>query len=1341
MTPGGRSGDIMHLSEPVVGTGDVTEVEDILCINRSISAQQTVIKQMSDEDDNLPVLLDGLGTSLRGRFERTRDLSDINEAISAYQRAIYISPDDDDDAKLAHLFNNLALSFQRRFESTGDIRDLHEAVSAQEEAVDLTSGVSYTLAIELLLNNLGNTLEIHFHQTGDISAIDEALAGLTFRGYVDLKPDLKGHVHLPPYLKNLENILPTRFGRKKEAETTITSGSDNIRDSPAPVSSMSDFVPPPRAEGFIASGEVDVQDLPSGDDKLVSLINHSISTQPKSIRLSVKDDANLHAPFVDVGTSLGKRFDWTGDLSGLNEAVSSQQTAIYLARNNSAEMARQLNELALLLQNRFENAGDIRDLNEAILAQEEAINLTLEDDAVTLGRLLTNLGNSLETRFDRTGVLSDINRAILLQRRSISLTPEGHLPLPGRLNNLANCLAHRFERLGDLTDINQSISALKRAVELTPSGHDDLHRWLNNLGASLESRFDYTGDLSDYNEAILAHRRAVQITPDGHENLPCYLNNLGISYNGRFQRSGELFDVNEAISAQQRAVNLTLDGNVNLPGYLNSLGHSLRRRFVRVGDLSDINEAIAMQKHAVEITPDGHADMARWLNGLGISLEVRFGRTKNPLDLNEAIAAQRKTIDLTPDGHVDVPLWLNTLGTSLHMRFISTGDLADIDEAIAMQRRSIALTPDGHGEMPGRLHNLASFLGRRYERKKERVDIDEGIAAQQKAVDLTPEGHASMAGRLNSLGHLFYLKRDHKSAVTTYQLAATQVTASPLDRFEAARAWASTRQTFHQPPSLEAYSAAVDSLSQVAGMGQTIQQRHENLINVSKFSTRAAAAAFYAGRLESALELLEHGRSLVWNQLNNLRTPLDDLRLHDPAIADDILRVSEGLEQAGSRAGPASVGGATRTSQNESLQNEVVTHNKLAQEWDQLLAKVRNIPQFKDFLRPAKAADLLQRLPKTGAVVIINADEYRCDALILTADAAPVHVAFEPFTCRQASDLRSRLGAFLSSQGVRTRKAEFEQNSRGMRYASDSHSSVLQDILRELWTGVVKPVLEGLELLRPPSNPVRIWWCATGPLAFLPIHAAGIYGQKKRVYGSVLSDYAISSYTPTLSALLERVNNPRQINQGNNGLLMISQVNTPDLPQIPGTKREVEAIQERLNKGDLKALWLDGSSATVNRVTEEMESHSCVHLACHAIQDIREPLRSGFFLHDRRLELSEIIKKRLPAADLAFLSACQTSTGDEKLSEEAVHLAAGMLAAGYQGVIATMWSIQDKYGPRMAQDIYGQLLGLSVTGEGKGLDSSNAALALHHTARRIRDELGDSEASLLVWVPYVHLGL
>ena len=150
-----------------------------------------------------------------------------------------------------------------------------------------------------------------------------------------------------------------------------------------------------------------------------------------------------------------------------------------------------------------------------------------------------------------------------------------------------------------------------------------------------------------------------------------------------------------------------------------------------------------------------------------------------------------------------------------------------------------------------------------------------------------------------------------------------------------------------------------------------------------------------------------------------------------------------------------------------------------------------------------------------------------------------------------------------------------------------------------------------------------------------------------------------------------------------------------------------------------------------------METHSCIHFACHAQQNTQEPMKSGFMLHDGGLELSEITRKQFVGADLAYLSACQTSTGDEKLSEEAVHLAAGMLAAGYCSVVATMWSISDKHGPQVAEDFYARLISQDLK-QSRGLDTHDAARALHYSTQKLRKKLGDSA---LDWIPYVHFGL
>ncbi|KAF6745845.1 CHAT domain-containing protein, partial [Ephemerocybe angulata] len=149
---------------------------------------------------------------------------------------------------------------------------------------------------------------------------------------------------------------------------------------------------------------------------------------------------------------------------------------------------------------------------------------------------------------------------------------------------------------------------------------------------------------------------------------------------------------------------------------------------------------------------------------------------------------------------------------------------------------------------------------------------------------------------------------------------------------------------------------------------------------------------------------------------------------------------------------------------------------------------------------------------------------------------------------------------------------------------------------------------------------------------------------------------------------------------------------------------------------------------------------SIVHLACHGSQHAEDPLKSRFLFHDGALELGSIVQRSLKNADLAFLSACQTSTGVDKLPDEAVHLAAGMLAAGYQRVVATMWSIGDRDAPAVATDFYQYLLGHWLSSQA-GLNGRFSAHALHHATKQLRLRLADnSDQSLLTWIPYVHFG-
>jgi len=83
-----------------------------------------------------------------------------------------------------------------------------------------------------------------------------------------------------------------------------------------------------------------------------------------------------------------------------------------------------------------------------------------------------------------------------------------------------------------------------------------------------------------------------------------------------------------------------------------------------------------------------------------------------------------------------------------------------------------------------------------------------------------------------------------------------------------------------------------------------------------------------------------------------------------------------------------------------------VGHIKLVKEWDRLLVTIRNISGFEDFLRPKMCADIMRGLPDEGAIVIINIDNDRCDALALMAGAdEPMHILLPQFSYKEAERL------------------------------------------------------------------------------------------------------------------------------------------------------------------------------------------------------------------------------------------------------------------------------------------------------------------------------------------------
>lgn len=98
----------------------------------------------------------------------------------------------------------------------------------------------------------------------------------------------------------------------------------------------------------------------------------------------------------------------------------------------------------------------------------------------------------------------------------------------------------------------------------------------------------------------------------------------------------------------------------------------------------------------------------------------------------------------------------------------------------------------------------------------------------------------------------------------------------------------------------------------------------------------------------------------------------------------------------------------------------------------------------------------------------------------------------------------------------------------------------MTSVLEWLWDHITGPILSHLGYCAShPAAWPRVWWCPTGPLTLLPLHAAGHHGTGDAVY-----DRVVSSYTTTLRAHA-RACAAEPAPPEREGMLIVSVPNTP----------------------------------------------------------------------------------------------------------------------------------------------------------------------------------------------------
>jgi hypothetical protein len=464
------------------------------------------------------------------------------------------------------------------------------------------------------------------------------------------------------------------------------------------------------------------------------------------------------------------------------------------------------------------------------------------------------------------------------------------------------------------------------------------------------------------------------------------------------------------------------------------------------------------------------------------------------------------------------------------------------------------------------------------------------------------------------------------------------------------------------------------------------------------------ACAIEAGQHERAVALFENGRGILNTGLQHGHTGLDRLRHVAPELAQRLLAIRAGLDRPPAAGG---VGGLTVP-----VTTSVARAATLSASWKAALAEVRALPGFADFLR-FDTITAQQRTLLRGPVVLLNIASWRSDALVVgpTID----HVPLPGMTARRVADrLKAYVPALFRAQ------ADESQVRREL---------ITGNMLEWLWDDVVEPVLIALGHRRAIQSeepwPI-VWWCPGGPLALVPLHAAGYYDDDAPA-GRNAMDRVVSAYTPTLRALLQ----PKPPTTPDGRMLVVAMRETRGKRELPGVGRELVELNRLFAAGRRTVLAEAGASR--HAVLTELRRHPWVHFSCHGDQDLDDPLASGLFLHDGMLTIDELTGQWTPG-EFAFLSACMTAFSAD-MPDESLTFAGALRAAGWQRVVATLWYVDDDAAADVTGRFYRQL---TRTGT---FDLDNAAIALHLALREFRDTGRRKDLHRPSdWSPFVYFG-
>jgi CHAT domain/Tetratricopeptide repeat len=1210
------------------------------------------------------------------RYERTKNRGTLDASIRAYRRAVASAPPG--SAEHLRCASNLSVNLDKRFQVAGDRADLDEAIRLARLAVDGTRLLSADRPWRMA--NLALFLRRRYRVAGDPADLEEA-------------------VH---FARASARQTPGR--KRADAASRWERYADYLH------------------ERYLDAGHT-------------ADLSRSIDAARTAAAASPPGDSRGSVRLADAADRLRERYIFAQRPGDLDEALAAARDVAARLPPEPGRRSYCLDVLARVQLAAFERSGSPADLEKAVHTGRRAV-AALPPDSPGRADSLAGLAIVLSRQYEvsrRPADLRDARRAV---DEAVAMTPDDDSDRHAYLAVRAIVGWLSYEQAADLAILDAAVADAAQAAAALPAAHASLPFMRHGAGMIALRRYERTGDRADLEKSVTTLRDAVQATGHGSYLRPAMLSGLGIAIGRRFELTGSAADLDDAIDVLSEAA-AGSGSPTDRPLWMSNLAAFLLARFRRAGNDDDLDAAVEAGQQAADTAAADFGQRPLLLSNVSLLLLARHFRHRQAGDLDSAIEAARAATDLSVPGQVARPMFLMNLGLALSDRFSDSQRVADAEAAVRFCREALDALPPDHADRLFYQANLSAVLDDLADETGDRAAAAQALEHAQAAEAHVAADHPERARYLRVLGNALLTRYDldgdegdRVAAFRCYQEAVGVVTASPQQRLDIARSWgriAARAGLFDEAAA--GFSAAVAILPSVVWHGLDLRTRQRQAARWAGLAADAACCAVRSGRPERAVELLEQGRSMLWSQALDLRADLGALAEAAPALASRLEAARAILNEPLPGRSPAALallsagpGSGLPPSGKTARQEAADQRARAARDHDEALAEIRTLDGFAHYLQATPYPELAAPGPH-GVVVIVTVSRYGSHAIIVTPGSGQARaLELHGLDLDGAEDRAGQL-ARLTGRLAQRDQAFLSREA-------DRHA--LLDILGWLWDVIADPILAALAG-DPAGPPPRIWWCPTGPLVSLPLHAAGHHPRLRPEHDAARPEPAtmlartVSSYIPTLTALRRARGFPRP------GLIRQLTVGTPAArpaggPALASVTRELDCLARHFPAGPASDRMVN-DDATRDRVRAAMAVHDWVHLACHAgpLPSPGEEVDSGFALWDGDLTVTDLAAQAGRPGGLAFLSACQTATGSDEHRDEALHLAAAMQFLGYSHVVATMWPIGGSAPAQVADRFYDEL----------GSDADRAATALRQAVLALRDT---DPTNPFAWAPYVHIG-